>query len=255
MKVLQYNILNGCREPERFKKLDLWMSQQNYDVVGFNEMNDWTSDEFKKHTQKWGYSDSFIFKTSVSRHFVGVCSKSPIRVVELIENPFHHGLLHVVINDVHFLITHLSPQSSVNREKEAIIISDIIKNIKAPLMVMGDLNTLSPLDADHYRKSDLYSALSHDVSLKDKFINNGRINYQPMETLLDAGLIDVGFSETFQWSVPTLINDDKMHAAAMRLDYFLANKSLFDRKPSARIIHNHEVDQLSDHYPIECVWS
>jgi endonuclease/exonuclease/phosphatase family metal-dependent hydrolase len=42
-----------------------------------------------------------------------------------------------------------------------------------------------------------------------------------------------------------------MHAAQLRLDYILANEQLLKNKPQVRILHEGEVDSLSDHYPID----
>ena len=52
-------------------------------------------------------------------------------------------------------------------------------------------------------------------------------------------------------SVPTLINEDAMHAAEMRLDYALANAELTQRCTlSSSIARDAETEKLSDHYPL-----
>jgi endonuclease/exonuclease/phosphatase family metal-dependent hydrolase len=45
-----------------------------------------------------------------------------------------------------------------------------------------------------------------------------------------------------------------MHAAHLRLDYILANKHFFKNNPKVRILHEGDVNYLSDHYPVECTW-
>ena len=76
-----------------------------------------------------------------------------------------------------------------------------------------------------------------------------------MQQLLEAGLRDLGATVQAAYSVPTAANRDKAHAAGMRLDYILVNEAILGQRPGVRvrIIHNEEVDTLSDHYPVECV--
>ena len=54
-----------------------------------------------------------------------------------------------------------------------------------------------------------------------------------------------------RYSVPTLINEDAMHAAAMRLDYALASAALTERCTiTSTIAQDAETEKLSDHYPL-----
>ena len=255
MRVLQYNILNGCNDSdERLKNLGHWLTRKSYDIVGFNELNGWDRPPgMAKRASDWGYPFSELYPTEHSRHFVGVMSKHPIEVIEKREESFHHGLLHVLIKGDHYLITHLSPLDSSMREKEVEQIVKVVQNDE-PLLLMGDLNTLSPLDAEIHGREGLLEVLLVDQSLKRKFVVDGGINYGPMQSLLDAGLEDLGAMDKGSYSVPTSYNRDKMHAAKMRLDYMLANKAFLNRSPEAHIIRDSEVDRLSDHYPIECRW-
>ena len=52
-------------------------------------------------------------------------------------------------------------------------------------------------------------------------------------------------------SVPTLINEDVMHAASMRLDYAMVNAPLTERCTiSSWITRDAQTERLSDHYPL-----
>ena len=84
MRILQYNILNGCQDdPDRLKRLGAWLKQQAYDVVGLNELNGWNQlPSMHQLAQDWGYSHAEIFVTERSPRFVGVLSKHPIELVE-----------------------------------------------------------------------------------------------------------------------------------------------------------------------------
>jgi hypothetical protein len=71
----------------------------------------------------------------------------------------------------------------------------------------GDLNTLSPLDEEAYKSSNLLSVLLEDERLTNKFLKFGTrddastadYDFDPMKVLLDAGMTDlaVGHAETW----------------------------------------------------------
>ncbi|GAA0399171.1 endonuclease/exonuclease/phosphatase family protein [Paenibacillus motobuensis] len=259
MKLLQYNILDGCQDAGRFARLSAWISAQTYDIICFNELNGWSDDELQKQAEDWGFSYSWLFQMKKSRYFIGVVSKFPIEVIEQSETGWYHGLLHVRIHGVHLLIAHLSSASAKERQFEAKLIIKRLKKVELanePLALIGDLNTLSPADNAIYESNQLVRQLVQDEFLNRKFLDNEEINYRPIQILLDAGLIDAAIHRDlpFQSSVPTLINKDKMHAAELRLDYALVNAILNERHPVARIICDEYTDMLSDHYPLECCW-
>ncbi|WP_245640106.1 endonuclease/exonuclease/phosphatase family protein [Paenibacillus dakarensis] len=261
MNILQYNVLDGCQDEERLAGLDSWITSQPYDVIGFNELNGWIQSKLASYALRWGYGYSYVYETHRSKYYVGLVSKFPIEIISRTEEPFHHGLLHVKVNDVHFLITHLCPSDSLKRERETEYIAGIVRSITEPLLVMGDLNTLSPHDEPFYMECGIAHTLAQEDRLRKKFMHGGMINYKPMQILLDAGLSDAGHHSgqerelPFQYSVPTSVNQDHMHAACLRLDYVLVNESLRKRGPAASIVRDAHVDGLSDHYPIRCEWS
>ena len=253
MKVLQYNVLDGIDSKERLANLEAWISGRGYDVAGFNELNGWNQQRFQEAGERWGFPYTYIFEAKRSPYRIGIMAKTPIEHVRSDEEHFHHGLVHVVIRGIHFLVTHLSPHSSQFREREAAHIARRIAEIDAPVMLMGDLNTLSPLDHRHYL----------DIGLAEHFVQIGRdnhfhrkgvLNYRPMSILLAAGLHDTAADEPFLPTVPTTLLHPEDHVPKLRIDYLLANDQLLQRSPKSRILHGEEVELLSDHYPIECEW-
>jgi exonuclease III len=250
MKILQYNILDGCKTLNRYQPFLYWLGNQNYDVVGFNELNDWTESEFQREMGKCGYPYCCLFEMESSPYFIGIASKFPImKINRMEESPFHHGMLHVKINSINFIVTHLCPFESERRVKEAEAIVKYILPIQEPVVVMGDLNTFSPLDQDYYKFDQIIEKERRSM----QHIRNGEIDYQPMKILLDAGLHDVNSSEKFDYSMPTEIHQQE-NPFYVRIDYILVNELLVAKKPSARMIRSSEVAKLSDHYPIECEW-
>ncbi|PAV31226.1 hypothetical protein CIL05_00790 [Virgibacillus profundi] len=251
MKIVQYNVLDGCREKEGYSRLSNFLKNGDYDVAGFNELNDWTAEEFQVEMEKVGFKYTYLFEMDSSRFLIGIAAKFPISKISAIEKPpFHHGMLHVKIKDINFIITHLTPFESKFRELEAESLATYIETIKEPLVVMGDLNTLSPFDKAYY---DI-EKISASKFQNRQHIRNGAINFRPMQILLDAGLLDVNMSEKLDYSMPTKIKGELKDPSYVRIDYILVNPILQQRNPVAKIIHHQDVSTLSDHYPIECKW-
>lgn len=236
MKILQYNVLNGCAQQERFNKFNDWIKKQTYDVIGFNELNGWTNEKLKEYAIKWGYQYSYLFEMNSSPYRIGVIAKTSIQLIEATESLFHHGLLHVKISGNHFLLSHFSPHSNAHREKEA---SEIVKRIEKlhhePVIVMGDLNTLSPLDNSYYNKEN-------------------QKDYQPIKMLLDCGLEDTTTSASFNYTFPTSLLHETKLEEKVRIDYILVNAKLKKFNPTSSVIYDDEVEKLSDHYPVSCSW-
>ena len=68
---------------------------------------------------------------------------------------FHHGVLEVDTLGVRFLATHLTPRSAAARVKECELIASRCRELDrlgVPVVLLGDLNTLSPLDERAYEK-------------------------------------------------------------------------------------------------------
>jgi exonuclease III len=253
MKILQYNVFEGCRTAERYKMLCDWLISENYDAVGFNEMNNWKKDEFQLEMEKIGYSYSYLFVMESSSYHIGIASKFPIEVISSTEaQPFHHGMFHVKMNGMHIIVTHFCPFESVKRELEAGYIANYIQDINEPLIVMGDLNTLSPLDQAYYQQEDILQKIKTRERTALQHIRKGAINYKPMEVLLEAGLHDVNKSEIIDYSMPAQMNGVHENPLYARIDYALVNAAMLSKQVTAKIIRNREVAKISDHYPVEC---
>lgn len=235
MKILQYNILDGCLNKERFKLFDKWMKKQTYDIIGFNEMNQWTQEKLLYHAKEWGYSYSYLFEDADSHYKIGIISKFSIDLITKTNAPFHHGLLHVRINNIHFLLSHFSPHSDERRAEEAQEIVEYINTLgrNEYIIVMGDLNALSRLDKTSYPHK------------QDK-------DFKAMNILLKSDLHDTNKNLVFDHSFPTLLLSETKDISYVRIDYILVNNKLKQLNPSSSVIRNEEVERLSDHYPVEC---
>lgn len=252
MKVLQYNIWDGCHDEDRYAELQNLIVKGAYDAIGFNELTGWTTDMFTRKMTDIGYDYSHFFAMQTSNYPVGIASKQPIKLIfENEDDPFHHGMLHVETGGIQFLITHFSPFLSEHKEREATYIANYIKDIEEPLMVMGDLNTLSPLDQAHYDEDNMLEQLRGTKHAWNCQTKDGMINYEPMNILLKTGLMDTTHTEMLNYSMPTKVHDNYKKRRFVRLDYMLANEALLPYKPVSYVIQNSATDYISDHYPIE----
>lgn len=154
-------------------------------------------------------------------------------------------------------VTHMSPLSALARRAEADAIVRLARaEPDVPFLLLGDLNTLSPLDGAQHADDGLAARLALDESLAHKFLNlgaHGGVAYDPMGALLDGGFTDLGhLSSPGEFSVPTHANVDAMHAARMRLDYALASDAARRLCDCARagLVRTVETSALSDHFPL-----
>merc|ERR1719422_1265359 len=123
-------------------------------------------------------------------------------------------------------------------------------------MIVGDLNTLSSRDN---LSNDAFKLLASNLKLKAKFLRDDQdgdlpVDFRPMNCLLQE-LVDIGTQNDY--SVPTKIIEDKMHATQMRLDYCLVSKALLNEgkeRVHSKTIRSEETDELSDHYPLEIIF-
>jgi len=251
LRVLQYNILDGCNVKERFSKLDKWIKQNNnYEIIGFNELNDWSRRTLENIGKSWGFQYSYLLQPKTSAYYIGIISKYPIKIINTYDKEFHHGLIHVEIKGIQYLITHLKPFDSIQREQEAKFIANLTEKISGPTVIMGDLNTLSPFDEEHYDKTGVLQNFLLDKKFQGELRNN-KVNYLPFQILLNAGFFDIGFSDNFQHSIPTALGGSP---TKRRIDYFLVNKEMQQFKPKASVITDPILEEISDHYPVECYW-
>lgn len=249
-----------------------WLRLQRADVVGFCEANGW-EDDVVGLALKAGYNFSAIFPTR-NGFPLAVFSRTPIDVVGQYDNLFERGVLHVVIRGLHFFIAHLNAHSSRKRAEETAVLSALVKNATATTVsagssslventsnavVMGDLNTLSPLDAHLHAnmtlegKPMLQALLEMRCydALRRKFVTSrGTFDYRAMQNLLTADLVDV--SEFRRPTEPTNIPCDQAQSCTcphLRLDYMLVSDRIRG-SAVADVVIDAATDVLSDHYPI-----
>ena len=246
-QIIFYNVLHGGED--RLSNITAYIkSHSALDFLALAELNHWGKDKLQRFGEELGMPHTYFLYTKHGYH-LGIVSRHSFDILSKVtqQGLWHHGhiYVHVPRLDISILVTHLSPHKSTVRRWEC---TQILKtwDKQLPLLVLGDLNTLSPLDAPtHDSLPDLFV---NDTRLSQKFLNErSNIDYLPMEILLSGPLFDAGLVTGAMQSVPTGLTQDFMHAAPMRLDYALASQQ---NAFVAGVDSNEVTWLLSDHLPL-----
>ena len=166
------------------------------DVVALNELNGLDNATLSDLANQSGFAHSVLMRVPSGYH-LGIVSREPLTKVQRHAAPFHHGLLEAYSFGVYWLVAHLSPVDSVARLGETKAIAERFHALRAaasvPVVLLGDLNTLSPQDD----LGNLAQLLDTDPRLRRKFLvphragTAPRVDLHPLQSLLDAGLHDM----------------------------------------------------------------
>lgn len=267
LTVITYNIWNGFARGEGVEQRQQFISfiqEEQPDVLALEELCDFNGKKLKELANSYGHSYSAILK--FWGYPVGITSTQPIKVKKRKFLGFWHGFLHVEINNIQYIVVHLSPEGAAYRKKESEkLISYIEKKVpkEAPLIILGDFNAYSMADKEsmegrttlleRYQRSDQGRKEEKRYLYKDFF------DFRILEAFEDAGFTDTLIrynpNATGQWTFPTraLAGEDE-EMLAERIDYQLASEYLADSIISAEIIRTPTTMEISDHYPYKVVY-
>jgi len=256
-RLLHWNILDGGGS--RLDGICQFVRDGKYDVLTMNELNGFDEASLAQLGKRCGVPHSLLLSKSAYR--LGILSRHPLELLVAEKaKPFAHGMLCARVLGVALCVTHLNPHDVRRRADEArAIVKRMVTDATAPVMLLGDLNTLSSLDREAHVAADLPARIRggpYAKQLGKKFLDHARkrVDYTPMQVLLDAPLRDVGSGGGH--SVPTSINADHMHFATLRLDYCLVNEPMLQSCGGQRddlratLVRDQRTEKLSDHYPL-----
>lgn len=271
MLICTYNIFLGGRETT-LDSLFGFLQQLPCSVCVLNEANGWHAkwESVQEAAASHGFPQLELLRTPHGYDIaVAAAGAYEMRRGEHTvegggQSGFHHGVLHVTLAEaveeppLHLLATHLSPRSAQTRTHEAAQLASISRTLSpAPVVLAGDLNSLSPADEAAHR--ELLPRLQADPRLAQKFLTPARdaIAYEPLALLLAAGLVDLCRGEPgggeHEPTVPTGVGEDDMHAAPMRLDYILASPAATQRRLAGLegvVVRTELTRSASDHFPV-----
>ena len=260
VRVMSYNIFNGFgwgEDLEREDRFVEWIKQQDPEILGMEELCTFDLPKLKKLAARYGHPYAEI--VIADGYPVGVTSKKPIVLKHKIEKDCGHGLVHVQTYGFDILVTHLNPSSTVKRQQEAAKISKYISdNNLDNCILMGDLNSHSPYDAD-YLESHSYELLAKYGGNGSSNLLDGQFDYSVIAHFLSVPLIDICrkyVTPDKRTSFPTPIlmgqsrHPEYRDKSNERLDYLLLSPKVARLAVDAFIFNEGPTEYLSDHYPI-----
>lgn len=246
-KIITYNVWNGYldREHPRFpcypsgqkrkEEIYQWIKTQNPDVVVFQELIDYSADQLQEESGFWGHHYAVTLRDKGMA--IGLSSKYPIEVKEILTEGMHHGLIYCSISGVDIIGTHLWPRFDDGIVDEIKIVGKRVNESLAhgnPVIVLGDFNAFSPQD-DPYIDSTA-------ITIYKKWnwkLENGRPSYRVIQELLGLGMKDV------------CIEFEKNSVARkLRYDFIFASSGLAEKCTDATHYQDEEFLKLSDHFPV-----
>ncbi|MGC9455696.1 MAG: endonuclease/exonuclease/phosphatase family protein [Phycisphaerae bacterium] len=240
MRLLEHNILEGGGSDDRFRRWCAWIAGQDADVVCLCECNGWLDGRLDEARRMTELAYGLVLRDGPSSYPPGVLARRPIERIAELRAGFAHGALHVRVESLDILVAHLSPADEQSRITEAGELLNHLQGIDAPALLVGDLNSHSISDADHYRRMELPSEMM-DFRVHEQFVSHE--------------LIDLGAdAESLGYTTATGLNPDE---PKRRLDYIYANTHFVSRygRPAVRVIHEAAATDLSDHWPIVLQWN
>lgn len=266
-KIITYNIWNGYdfgKDEKRREELVNWMKEQNPEIVGLQELCNYTPEKLEEDAKNWGHEYSVLLKTS--GYSVGLTSKFPIEIKEKILENMHHGALHCVTGGMDVFVIHFSPGSFKKRREETkIILQKLTEAAKtnSNYVVMGDFNAHSPFDADLYKNNVLLDRLrkSNTDNPENGNLVDNELDFAVLSGFIAFPLIDVcqkytkGMYERGSFPARSLgaVNnetEEELISRLERIDYILVSPDLAKECTNAKVCNGEENWYFSDHYPV-----
>ena len=253
MRLVTYNVWYGFSKiPQRKAGWIKWMSRQQPNVVCLQELNGYTSDQLKRDAQSWGHKYSVLLKEDGFP--TGLTSQFPIQEVQRFRKGFQHGAMRVFTAGVYVYVIHLHPSNWRTRQQEIKLVLADVKRLpdSARVLLVGDFNTFSPRDQDHYQAKLEAFFTDRDNRYREVNLRDGRLDYSVVKRIESDGFLDLEakFRTAFQGTFPTEIEKPGDDGDSRRLDYVFANPVIAKECVATRSIVDAETSRFSDHYPV-----
>lgn len=263
LRVITYNIYIGFKDSlggqtaktrDREQKFIAWMKEQQPNVAALQELNTINSARLAEIASAYGHPYSVLLETETGYN-LALTAKTPITVREKTTDNFCHGLIWAEIGGINYFAVHFSPNEYPVRRREASQVSARIKNLLDEgknCIVLGDFNNLSPSDKAAYDSMETVKSfqLTDEKYERHQNLHLGQLDFQPVNTLLDAGLSDVYkviHPEGFTKSYCTTIKESNR---VLRIDYIFPDPELTNKCRAVEIVNDEKTNAISDHYPV-----
>ena len=252
MKVINYNILEGMKNDKasNYDNFVAWVNEQKPDVLALEECNGFTIEFLAELAGRWGHNHVAFNSEHKGMYPVAITSKYPIEVVKYMQNAgnheLYHNAIHAKVNGVNIVVLHLYPFSKYpnNSSAEAgsgeeyrvsemnyLLDNTIRKYPTDPdWLMMGDFNSYSPLDKDHYGDDRYYDV--HSLVLSNGYYDLIRERHNHFINSTPYSRLDFIYGSK---SILRNITD----AEIVKDDFTTSQVSVGDKK-----------EQVSDHFPV-----
>ncbi len=131
-----------------------WVKAQRPDIVALQECNGFTQKTLEELAASYGHPYAVIVKEN--GYPTGLTSRFPIAGIQKINENMTHGFIMAKVGKYNIVVLHLNPHQHKKRRAE---IAQVLANIDLQAdqknrIIMGDFNSLSPLDRERIEKSD-----------------------------------------------------------------------------------------------------
>ncbi|NMA74687.1 MAG: endonuclease/exonuclease/phosphatase family protein [Bacteroidales bacterium] len=280
LKLISYNVYWGMKQDttENKAKFAEWIRQQDPDILALQEMNGFTQENpdfvgfgdgnvnknnLQKLAASYGHPYVYIVREPFSNGMVSfpvaITSKYPIVNVQRVVENCAHGFIVAEIEGKHFVVTHLHPFSSEKRgyEMDQILATIKSKGNNKKWLLMGDLNSVSPLDKEAYNDNLLRDFIREDKKKRphNENLKDNELDYSIQQRILDTGFIDAlkVFHPDFVATAPTKLFYDQSNYP-LRYDYLYVSENMKKDMVDCKVIKDEFTDIYSDHYPVMLIY-
>lgn len=242
LKVISYNILEGMKLDTTYGKSAFvnWVKEKNPDILAIQEANGFTQSSLEELAHKYGHPYAVLVKEK--GYPTALTSKYPIVNISKVTDNMTHGFIKAQIRGMNIIVLHLNPHNYLKRREEIAVILETIRSMdQKKWLIMGDFNSLSPLDSIRYTDGKLLKRALENAKAnpaKLGLLDGKQFDYQVQQKILDFGLVDA-----FKLMNPKDLNYN-------RIDYIYLSKDLQGRVVRTEFIHDDFTNHYSDHRPL-----
>ncbi|MFL2869429.1 MAG: endonuclease/exonuclease/phosphatase family protein [Pirellulaceae bacterium] len=274
LTVLNYNVFNGFRGGKSYDDAVQWINEVKPDIAGWQELVGWNEARLQKAAEDWDHPYAATLKSG--GYNIGLSSRYEIEVIKRQTTGFWHGYLHCRTAGLDVIVCHLWPGSRRGQLKEATILRDLVVQLHKDgrqVLLMGDFNAHSASDKNWIDRQqpliDRRAPADMKRAPEDRFIVDGRWNFDVMMRIFESSLIDpvrIQFEREFKTpaadqqrllgSFPTRVlnhvsTSELQSGFLERIDFILATPELAKKCVNARVVRDVEIlESTSDHYPV-----
>ncbi len=258
MKFLSYNILEGMKLDTGNNKpaFAAWLKSQEADVLALQEVTGFTQASLEKLASSCGHPYAVLLIEG-EKFPVAITSKYPITNVKKITDNMDRGFILAEIKGFQIAVLHFTPFDYRKRRQEvALLLAEIkAKAVNKNWVIMGDFNTVSPLDAAAYADGKL---IANYVAYEKKYapilkLVKGKIDYTVIQAMMDDKFVDVlklRHQEFIKTVHPKAFEPKNGPDVPSRIDFIFVSPDLKGKVLAAEVIKDDFTHVRSDHYPV-----